>query len=88
MSDKLKAIALTPCTSTLIHSYGFCPETRTLRVQFNDKGKPGPIWDYAGVTPEKHAEMQDAASIGRYFGKEIRPAFAGTPFNPDEKEEA
>lgn len=77
-------INLTPCSSSLLHSLGYCTKTRTLRVQFKTKGKPGPVWDYADVPPEAFAKMQDDASVGRFFGKEIKPKFAGTPFVPDE----
>lgn len=57
-----------PVQSSNIKSVGYDASTGTLQVEFRNGG----LFDYAGVTPEQHAEMMGADSVGRYFHGHIR----------------
>lgn len=59
-----------PVGSSMIAEVGYDEENLTLRVKFNKGGNV--VYDYAGVTPEKHAELMNAKSIGRHFHKNIK----------------
>jgi len=66
-------IALTPCTSSLIHAYGYDQATRTLAIQFKGKGdRIGATYHYADVAPEMYAELQETKSVGKFFGLNIK----------------
>jgi hypothetical protein len=57
-----------PVKSAAITDVGYHPETQTLRLVFTS----GHVGHYADVSPEKHAEMLAAESIGKYFHQHIR----------------
>lgn len=59
--------------SSLIEAVGYDPHTRTLRVKLNDtdRGTHGPTYEYSNVSPQDHAALITAKSIGRHFNKEI-----------------
>lgn len=59
----------TAVKSTSIKSVGHDPATNTLEVEFSS----GKVYRYANVPAEKHAELLAAESIGKHFGKSIRP---------------
>lgn len=67
----MSAPNLVPITSSNIAAIGHDPATNTLHVQFKD----GPTWKYDGVTPEQHAALIGADSIGSHFHKNIKGAF-------------
>lgn len=68
------AIAMSPCKSSNIGSYGYDSATKTLAVQFHG----GATWHYHGVTEAAYKALQNARSIGRHFGAHIRHAFKGS----------
>lgn len=58
--------------SKVIKSIGYNATTRQLDVEF----RSGKVYRYADVSPEKHAELLAAESIGKHFGIHIRPHHA------------
>lgn len=74
------AIPLQPIESSLIHSCGYDPATKTLAVQFMNGDKPGPkIYHYSDVEPEVYEGLRKAPSAGVYFGRLIRGKYTHTP---------
>lgn len=67
-------IEMTAVQSTLIRAIGHDPETRTLRVQFQD----GALWQYAEVDSEKFDRLRNADSVGRFFHTEIKSQHSGS----------
>ena len=68
---------LKPVTSSQIYAIGYNPESQRLRVQFLKKTKgepptPGSIYEYDDITPEQHAALVRAESIGTHFGANIK----------------
>jgi hypothetical protein len=63
---------LTPVTSSAIKSIGYDAESRTMHVEFNS----GKVYSYSDVSPEKHAALLAADSIGGHFSKHVRGAHA------------
>ena len=63
-------------TSSQIHAVGYDPDTRRLHVQFhryeNKQRFPGPVYEYHGISPETHAALTGAESIGKHFGANIK----------------
>lgn len=70
-------VALQEVTSSQIHSIGYDPETQTLAIRFfRGYGRdqvPGSLYHYANVTAEDFAAFRDAESLGKHFGKNIKP---------------
>lgn len=67
-------IALQDVESSQINAVGYDPETQTLAIQFKGwKGELGATYHYANVTPEDFAAFQGAESLGRHFGRHIKP---------------
>lgn len=64
----------TPVTSSNIKSIGHDPATNTLEVEFNTGG----IYQYGGVSAEKHQALVGAESIGKHFGQHIKSAYPVT----------
>lgn len=71
------AIALQAVESSQIHSIGHDPGTNTLAIRFyRGFGRdqvPGSIYHYANVSSDEFQKFKTADSIGRHFGKEIKP---------------
>lgn len=71
-------IEMKPVQSSQIAEVGYDPASGTLRVRFRDRaGKggdviPGALYEYDGITPEHHAAMLGADSIGSHFHRHIR----------------
>lgn len=65
-------IHMLPVQSSQIHSIGFDSTTKTLAVRFKAKDGPGSLYHYAGVPAKTFSDMQQAESIGRYFGEHIK----------------
>jgi hypothetical protein len=63
-------MSLTPVKSSNIKAVGYDPGSKALRVEFNS----GAQHRYEEVSPEKHAGMMAADSVGSYFHAHIRGA--------------
>jgi hypothetical protein len=59
----------TPIKSSQIVSIGFDPETETMEIEFRGSGN---VYRYSNVTPEIHADLVNAESIGKRFHAYIR----------------
>lgn len=57
-----------PVKSSNIKSVGYDPKTKLLEVEFHT----GAVHQYEDVSPQKHARMLKAKSIGGYFQVNIR----------------
>ncbi len=64
-------ITLTPVESSQVKAIGYDPKTKTLACQFAHG--LGSIYHYPNVEPETHAAFIGAESIGKFFGKHIKP---------------
>lgn len=70
MPTKIKR---TKVKSSSIVSLGYCPDSKTLEVEFYpNKNKIKPIWQYTPVEPSQFEALKNASSIGSYFAAEIR----------------
>lgn len=73
----MNTIALQDVQSSQIHSIGFDAESNTLAIRFyRGYGRdqvPGSLYHYANVTAEDFAAFRDAESLGKHFGKHIKP---------------
>lgn len=59
---------LKPVTSSNIKAVGYDPSSKALHVQF----KSGQTHRYDDVSPEKHAALMAADSVGSHFHQHIR----------------
>jgi len=66
--------------SSQIHAIGYDEPTKTLRIQFKAKAKPGSVYDYANVPPELFAEFLAAESKGKFFGARVKRETVRYPF--------
>jgi hypothetical protein len=67
------AISISPCKSSQVHGYGYCPDTKTLAMQFKQKGNAlSAVYQYP-CPPELYAELEAAESKGKFFGQKIKP---------------
>lgn len=62
----------TKVDSSAVRSVGYDEHLRTLEVEFESGG----VYRYADVSPEEHAALLEADSIGRYVNLEIKPHYA------------
>lgn len=60
-----------PCESTLIHSYGYDPATKELRINFHKGGTYG----YADVPQAAFEDFVRAPSKGKHFLANIKGAY-------------
>lgn len=68
MSPKIE---MTPAKdSSVVTAYGYDPQSRTLRVQFNG----GNTYDHPDVPLEKYAAFTGSDSMGKFYNRRIRPA--------------
>lgn len=58
-----------PVVSSNIRSVGHDPATNTMHVEFNNGG----VYEYEGVTTEKHAALMKSGSIGSHLHQHIKP---------------
>lgn len=65
---------MTPVKSSNLSAVGYDPATRALTVQF----KSGASHHYADVSPEAHAALMAAESVGKHFHAHIRSAHKST----------
>jgi len=61
---------MTPVDSSNIESVGHDPDSQELHVQFLD----GTTYVYSDVDEETFQELRDAASVGSYFNRMIKPS--------------
>lgn len=64
----------TPVTSTSVTSVGYDPAAQLLEVEFHT----GRLYQYRGVTPDVHAQLLAAPSIGAYVAHHIKPNYPAT----------
>jgi len=57
-----------PVESEAIHSVGYDPATKTLRVRFHT----GNTYDYPNVPADEHRAFMDAGSMGKHFARHFR----------------
>ena len=80
----MNAIPMIDVESNQIHSIGHDATTNTLAIRFyRDWGadkKPGAIYHYANFTAADFAAFRDAESLGKHFGKHIKPETVKHPF--------
>lgn len=63
-----------PVESKLAKSIGYDKDLAVLHVEFHNGG----VYHYPGVTPEEHAELMAAKSIGSHFLKVLKPKYKGS----------
>ena len=72
--SQIPNIPLQPVESSQINAIGHDAETSTLAIQFKGwKGEIGATYHYANFTAEDFATFKAAESLGRHFGKAIKP---------------
>jgi hypothetical protein len=78
----IPVISLTGVTSKQVKEVGYDPETKTLAVTFNH-GKS--VYHYPNVEEKTFKEMIKAESIGKFFGKHIKPITNFDKYVPHEE---
>ena len=71
-TNKPKSPAMKSVNSSMLHSYGFDPETGELHITFHGKEGPGSTHAYQGVDEKTFAAFDAAESKGKFFGANIR----------------
>lgn len=67
-------IPLQDVESSQISAIGHDPETNTLAIQFKGwKGEVGATYHYANFPADDFAAFKAAESLGRHFGRYIKP---------------
>lgn len=70
-------IPLQEVQSSQIHSIGHDAETNTLAIRFwsgyGREQRPGSLYHYANFTAADFIAFRDAESLGKHFGKHIKP---------------
>jgi hypothetical protein len=75
------SIPLVEVVSSQIHSIGHDATSRTLAIKFKNKaGLATGLYYYSNVTADMFVSLRDAASVGTYFGKYIKPFKDQFPF--------
>lgn len=59
--------SMTPVKSSSIEAIGYDPASKTLTAKF----KSGAAYHYENVSPDQHANLMAADSIGSHFHKNI-----------------
>ena len=67
-------INMIPVNSSNLASVGYDGEANVLRVSF----KSGSLYEYYDVSPDVHANLMAASSLGSHFYYNIRTNFAFT----------
>lgn len=60
-----------PVKSSQIASVGYDSATQTMEVKFVRGGH----YSYSGVTPDDHAALMSAESVGKHFASAVRGKF-------------
>ena len=66
--------AMTLCASTLIHSYGYDEDTKTLFIRFVHGRK---LYRYPGYPADLYQAMREAVSVGKFFSQRIVKNYTG-----------
>lgn len=90
MNTPAPVIAMDEVDSSQIHSLGYDADSKTLAIRFRDRASDAPaaLYHYANVPIEEFSAFRDAASIGAYFGKHIKPYDKKYPYVCVEKKPA
>ncbi|TAA11260.1 KTSC domain-containing protein [Pseudoxanthomonas winnipegensis] len=76
-----RLIALVDVESSQIQAIGHDAETSTLAVRFKRwNGEPSSLYHYANFSAEDFAAFRSAESIGKHFGRYIKPFPEKYPF--------
>lgn len=70
-ADDYTPIPMAPVTSNQVATVGYDAATRTLALTFT-RGA-GAVYHYPDVDAKVHQDMLAAESIGKFFGKYIKP---------------
>lgn len=60
----------TPVTSSSIASVGYDDAEQVMEIEF----RTGKVYQYPSVSPEKHAELMAAPSVGKYYAANFKHA--------------
>ncbi len=74
--------------SSQIHSIGHDAETSTLAIRFTSRrgeGAPGSLYHYSNFDEAEFAAFRDSESLGKHFGKYIKPFPAKYPYRKVEE---
>lgn len=66
-----------PIVSSTIKAIGYREETESIKSQLTVIFAGGARYTYAGVSRDLWDRFKDAESVGRFFAREIKPAFRG-----------
>lgn len=82
MNTPAPVIAMDEVESSQIHSLGYDADSKTLAIRFRDRASDAPaaLYHYANVPAEEFDALCDAASIGSYFYKHIKPHDVKYPY--------
>ena len=64
-------IAMKPCESSQIASYGYCKDSGKLAMQFKNKSGLSPVYHYP-FSQEQFDALEKAESKGKHFGQHIK----------------
>lgn len=64
----------TDVKSSIIKSIGHNPDTNIMEITF----KTGKTYSFENVTKEKHEELMNAKSVGKFFHAHIKPFHRAT----------
>lgn len=67
--------------SSTIDSVGYDPAHQRLKVRF----KSGGTYQFEGVSPEDHAKLITAESVGKHFHKHIKGSFKSTKLEEEHR---
>jgi hypothetical protein len=77
LQEDISSVALenemTPVKSSSVAAIDHDPATKALTVQFHNGG----MYRFDGVSPDQHAKLMGADSIGSHFQRHIRTKFKG-----------
>lgn len=74
MSTKAPTISMCNCESSLLDSYGYDAESKTLAVKFKNGGK---TYHYPDVPADVFDNLSKAESSGQFFLGKIKPHYTG-----------
>jgi hypothetical protein len=64
----------TPVTSSNLRNVGFDPKRKVMEIGF----KSGRVYEYTGVSAQRHRALMQAASHGKYHWKFVRTSYPYT----------
>ena len=72
MTANTPDIKLHDVASSQISRIGYDPGMSRLRVQFKQKGLPGPVYEYQNVDIEQYRAFYDSPSKGKHFAQHFK----------------